>query len=322
MTSSPTVFDKELIVLNHESIRNASFSLLPTGYNPEEVDAALHLLAERLASGDDCTGLASDASFPVTDVGYAPNEVDEFFASVAAQIAENAGDTPAVQSETIDDASEADGPTEPVIIAEDHGDEALIEESNDADAELDSEDGTAYVEAPAAVTWRTPSTGGLDLDVLGQAVDRTADTLGSLRSFIDNEIGAMKLAVERQAQDTAKRCESLLAEASSEAHALTESVNAEIARARTVAERQIEKERRDLAKELKQSQVNCDAEVAQARAAADEYAARVRAEADKDRAEAQRTIENAISMQSSIAESLERARQQLTPSQSADEMAA
>jgi hypothetical protein len=63
--------------------------------------------------------------------------------------------------------------------------------------------------------------------------------------------------------------------------------------------------------------------VAQARAAAEEYAAKVRAEADRDRAEAQRTIENAISMQSSIAESLERARQQLTPSPAAsDELAA
>jgi DivIVA domain-containing protein len=321
-SSPPVVFKKELIVLNHESIRNASFSLLPTGYNPEEVDAALHLLAERLASGEDCTGLASAASFPVTDVGYAPNEVDEFFASVAVQIADNAGDMPAAESATFDIADEADSPTEPVTASEDPNHETFIEESDEADAELDSEDGTAYVEAPSALTWRTPSTGGLDLDVLGQAVDRTADTLGSLRSFIDNEIGAMKLAVERQAQDTAKRCESLLAEASSEARALTESVNAEIATARKVAERQIERERRDLAKELKQSQVDCDAEVAKARAAADEYATRVRAEADKDRAEAQRTIENAISMQSSIAESLERARQQLTPSQSADEMAA
>src|SRR5436190_2886239 len=310
MRSSPTVFERELIVLNHESIRNASFSLLPTGYNPEEVDAALHLIAERLASGEDCAGLASDASFPVTDVGYAPNEVDEFFASVAAQITENVGDAPAAESATVDVADEADSPAEPIMISEDPGHEALIEESDEADAELDSEDGIAYVEAPPAVAWRTPSTGGLDLDVLGQAVDRTADTLGSLRSFIDNEIGAMKLAVERQAQDTAKRCESLLAEASSEAVALTESVNAEIARARKVAERQLDKERRDLAKELKQSQSDCDAEVAQARAAAEEYAARVRAEADKDRAEAQRTIENAILMQSSIAESLERARQQ------------
>jgi Skp family chaperone for outer membrane proteins len=179
------------------------------------------------------------------------------------------------------------------------------------------------VQAPATIVFEAPVIGVFDLDVLGQAVDRTADTLASLRSFIDNEIGAMKLAVERQAQETVKRCEQLLHDASAEASALTDSVNEEISRARAAAEQQNEKQRRDLARELKQAQAACDAEVAQARAAAEEYAAKVRAEADRDRAEAQRTIENAISMQSSIAESLERARQQLTPSPAVgDEMAA
>jgi DivIVA domain-containing protein len=310
-----------LIVLNHESIRNASFSLLPTGYNPEEVDAALHLIAERLVSGESCAGLASDTSFEVTDVGYAPSEVEEFFANVAAEIAHHVGDTPAAQTATNDAADEADSFSESIGFSEDPG-QQTPGENDETDAELDSKEDAAYVEAPPVVTWRTPATGALDLDVLGEAVDRTAETLGSLRSFIDNEIGAMKLAVERQAQETAKRCESLLAEASSEARTLTDSANAEIARARKVTEREIEKERRDLAKELKQSQADCDADVAQARAAAEEYADRVRAEADKDRVEAQRTIENAISMQSSIAESLERARQQLTPAQNANEMAA
>ena len=46
-------------MLNPESIRNASFSLMPTGYNAEQVDDALNLVAERLvgvrpaADGDD-----------------------------------------------------------------------------------------------------------------------------------------------------------------------------------------------------------------------------------------------------------------------------
>ena len=121
-------------MLNHESIRNASFSLLPTGYNPEEVDAALHLLAERLASGEDCAGLASDASFPVTDVGYAPNEVDEFFASVAAQMVENAGGTPAAESADVEVADEAEIPAESVTTSEDPSHETLIDESDETDA--------------------------------------------------------------------------------------------------------------------------------------------------------------------------------------------
>jgi hypothetical protein len=123
----------------------------------------------------------------------------------------------------------------------------------------------------------------------------------------------MKLAAERQAQETQSRCEQILRDAAKEAAALTESTNAEIARARKAAERQREKERRELDKELKQARSDCAAEVAQAREAAAEYAANAREEADRDRAEAQRTIESAIAMQSAIAESLERARQQLTP---------
>jgi DivIVA domain-containing protein len=312
------VVTKELIVLNHENIRNASFSLLPTGYNPEQVDAALNAVAEQLAAGEDIGELISTASFQATDVGYAPAEVDAFFSGIAAEAARQTSDAAPAEAPAEDEPAVANDQP-----AQDEQAEEAGEIEDDAELESGQEQETVYVQAPAAVEWQAPSNGVFDLDVLGQAVDRTADTLASLRSFIDNEIGAMMLAVERQAQETVKRCEQLLHDASAEANALTAAVNEEIAQARTAAEHQNEKQRRDLAKELKQAQADCDAEVAQTRAAADEYAAKVRAEAERDRAEAQRTIENAISMQSSIAESLERARQQLTPSPAAgDELAA
>jgi DivIVA domain-containing protein len=315
-----------LIVLNHENIRNASFSLLPTGYNPEQVDAALNAVAEQLAAGEDIGELISTASFQATDVGYAPAEVDAFFSGIAAEAARQTSDAAPAEAPAEDEPAEdepAEAYDQPAEDEQDEQSEPAGEIEDDAELESGQEQGIAYVQAPATIEWQAPSNGVFDLDVLGQAVDRTADTLASLRSFIDNEIGAMKLAVERQAQETVKRCEQLLHDASAEASALTAEVNEEISRARTAAEQQKEKQRRDLAKELKQARAACDEEVAQARAAADEYAAKVRAEADRDRAEAQRTIENAISMQSSIAESLERARQQLTPSPAAgDELAA
>jgi DivIVA domain-containing protein len=350
-------------VLNPESIRNASFSLMPTGYNPEQVDDALNSVAERLVAGADIGDLVGHASFEVADVGYAQAEVDHFFAELAheaalpvdasageheapdeilpeaAPVASAQDEEPATVAEeqTEEDAAE---PTESEAeeLAQEPADEAeSVDAENDSDgpadleetpsAEIDDwddapeddhESDAAYVGEPREVVWQAPTTGELDLNVLGEAVDRTAETLGSLRGFIDNEIVAMKLAVERQAQETAKRCEQLLHDASTEAAALTESVNAEIARARKAAERQAERDRRELAKELKQARAACDAEVAATRKDAEEYAASVRAEADRDRAEAQRTIENAIGMQASIAESLERARQQLTPAQRDD----
>jgi DivIVA domain-containing protein len=276
--------------MSPETIRNASFSLLPTGYNPAEVDAMLSAVAERVASGEAVNDLTTPADFGVVDVGYAPEEVDAFFSELAAAVV-----TPALE--------DRDGKTSD----EDAASERVAEGETAA-----AEDG-AFAHEPPAVAWQVPSAAMLDLDVLVGAVDRTADTLASLRSFIENEVGAMKLAAERQAQETQSRCEQILRDAAKEAAALTESTNAEIARARKAAERQREKERRELDKELKQARSDCAAEVAQAREAAAEYAANAREEADRDRAEAQRTIESAIAMQSAIAESLERARQQLTP---------
>jgi hypothetical protein len=334
-------------VLNHEKIRNASFSLVPIGYNPEEVDSILNALAEKVAGGEPVTELLATASFEATDVGYAPDEVDEFFAILDADNGDDGVESIATQSDddlasdVVDsddeELAQSDTPID-VPHAEDtdidgsdgeRAADALGDEGINADGpgeqriERDEKDENevGYVLAPPAVEWKDPSAGSLDLDVLGQAVHRTADTLGSLQGFIDNEITAMKLAVERQAQDTAKRCETLLAQASAEAHALTQSVNEEISRARKAADREIEKDRRELAKEIKQAHVDSEAETTKMRADAEKYATDVRVQADKDRAEAQRTIENAISMQSSIAESLERAREQLTPS-ATDDLAA
>jgi DivIVA domain-containing protein len=357
-------------VLNPESIRNASFSLMPTGYNPEQVDDALNAVAERLVAGETISDLVGHASFEAADVGYAQAEVDHFFAELAEQAGTTADQPVEEESEGLEiteeqaeeTALEQDVPAaEEAAVVDGAADElaeqatatglpeAEADQSDDepADEPAPADDEESYVErediveeadaydeadeyadadveyvgAPPELTWQAPTAGVLDLDVLGEAVDRTAETLGSLRGFIDNEIVAMKLAVERQAQETAKRCEQLLHEASCEATALTESVNAEISRARKAAERQAERDRRQLAKELKQARAECDAEVIAIRKDAEAYAAKVRADADRDRAEAQRTIENAIGMQASIAESLERARQQLTPGH-ADDIAA
>ena len=81
-------------MLNLESIRNASFSLMPTGYNPEAVDANLHDLAETLAAGGDITDAVSAVVFDITDVGYSTAEVDEYFAGLAEACAGTASDQP------------------------------------------------------------------------------------------------------------------------------------------------------------------------------------------------------------------------------------
>jgi hypothetical protein len=306
-------------------VGHASFEVADVGYAQAEVDHFFAELAHEAALPADASAGEHEATDEVVPqeapAGSAQDE--EPATGAEGQPEEDAAEH--AESEAGELAPDAGGEVESIEVEDDPNGPADLEETPFAETddwddvpEDDHEPDAAYVGAPREVVWQAPTTGELDLNVLGEAVDRTAETLGSLRGFIDNEIVAMKLAVERQAQETAKRCEQLLHDASTEAAALTESVNAEIARARKAAERQAERDRRELAKELKQARATCDAEIAAKRKDAEGYAAKVRAEADRDRAEAQRTIENAIGMQASIAESLERARQQLTPAQRDD----
>ena len=288
---------KGTALFDPESIRNASFTLLPTGYNPEHVDTLLDAIATRVEAGESFVDLVDGAEPESSAVGYAPEEVADFLAALAHHAQDVSADV------------EID---EPSLAAESSPSDDEVTDAGEAEAET-----FIYAAAPEQPEWQPEST-PVDLQVLGQAVHRTSETLGSLQSFIDNEISAMKLAVERQAQETALRCETLLSQAAAEAKTLTDAANAEISRARKEAERENEKRQRELAKQLKQMQADADAAAATLRSEAEEYAAATRASADRDRQDAQRTIENAISMQSAIAESLERARQQLTP----DHMAA
>jgi DivIVA domain-containing protein len=307
-------FAKGVVVPNPDDIRNESFPLLPTGYSPEQVDGALNLIAEAISTDESISTLLQELSFQLTDVGYDPTEVDAYFARLATLDQHDAEAEALVSSDGIE-AHEDDADS-----VADQSHESDDDITGDAEIEVAHE---ILAAAPGDIVWQRPADGVLDLDVLCQAVDRTGETLASLRGFIDNEVGAMKLAVERQAHETAKRCEQLMANASAEARRLTEAANEEISRASRAASAAAEKERRELAKELKQLRAECDAEVTQARKDAEAYSAKVRADADADRAEAQRTIQNAIEMQASIAESLERARNQLTPTRPQnDELAA
>jgi DivIVA domain-containing protein len=283
-----------------ESIRNASFTLLPIGYNPEHVDTLLDAIATRVEAGEPFADLVDGTEVESSEVGYAPEEVADFLAALG---------------EHAEDAS-ADVELDEVSLAP----ESSVRDDEVTDAG-EVADIFNYAAAPEQPEWHPEST-PVDLQVLGQAVHRTSETLGSLQSFIDNEISAMKLAVERQAQETALRCETLLSEAAAEAKTLTDAANAEISRAHREAERENEKRQRELAKQLKQMQADADAAAAKLRSESEEYAAETRAAADRDRQDAQRTIENAISMQSAIAESLERARQQLTPDRRQSDIAA
>ena len=82
-------------MIDPASIRTASFSLTPTGYNPEEVDRFLAELADATSGSIDLAELRN-ASFSLTPTGYNPEEVDRFLGSIADGLA----DAPASQPES------------------------------------------------------------------------------------------------------------------------------------------------------------------------------------------------------------------------------
>jgi DivIVA domain-containing protein len=84
-------------MIDMASIRNASFSLTPTGYNPEEVDHFLVTLADTAPGSIDLSAVRN-ASFSLTPTGYNPEEVDHFLGSIADQLAAD----PAPHSEQVE----------------------------------------------------------------------------------------------------------------------------------------------------------------------------------------------------------------------------
>ena len=114
-------------MIDPASIRTASFSLTPTGYNPEEVDRFLAELADATPGSIDLAELRN-ASFSLTPTGYNPEEVDQFLGSIADQLA----DAPASQPEPFQREEQ------PVAVHEDeyrHGPVADVEPEPVADVE-------------------------------------------------------------------------------------------------------------------------------------------------------------------------------------------
>ena len=118
-------------MIDPASIRTASFSLTPTGYNPEEVDRFLAELADATPGSIDLAELRN-ASFSLTPTGYNPEEVDQFLGSIADQLA----DAPAPQPEPF----QREEQPVPVYDDEHRYDEPAAEVEHEPVAEVDHED--------------------------------------------------------------------------------------------------------------------------------------------------------------------------------------
>jgi hypothetical protein len=320
------------------SIRNASFGLLPTGYAPDQVDEILDQIATKIESGEDPTQIIQGASFSMAPIGYAPREVDEYLHQLV-NTTDSQSVTPGSPRESDTDQSRSPetpidaqaapaggavampiaGEPESVDVeqleeAEPDGPEAetVGEPQNSEPAMLDDQPAPVAVSA-SPVTPPGGEVAVLDLGILENAATRSADALGNVQSLIGDEISALRLALDQQAQETARHCETLLASAEADIQALRDAADTEIARAHKAAASEIERDQHTSAKAIRAAHAQAEKEIASARARAGDELAAMRAEAERSRAAAQQVIDSAIAMQSTIADSLQRAQQQLQP---------
>ena len=161
-------------MIDPASIRSASFSLTPTGYNPEEVDRFLAELADATSSID--LAEVRNASFSLTPTGYNPEEVDQFLGSIADQLADASASQPeSFQREEQPVAEHQDQyQYEPVAEVEDESvaaqddevepheivHEPTVEEHHEDEAEVEHEADDVYQPVAEHDGWHQPEAAG------------------------------------------------------------------------------------------------------------------------------------------------------------------
>ncbi len=283
-------------MLNPQTLREASFSLATTGWSPDAVDAYLGDLADQLEAGSvdwmlERTRL-NDREYRVESPGYVENEVRAFFAQVLESV-EAAVDThpPSTQEETV------------------MSDEHVETDVDDVDQAPEAVEAPKAVELPQIEDVAV----SLDLSTLTEAIQRAKRTVAGLEAFVESDIAALKASCERQLAACQEECDRALEEARTKSASCIADAESAAARVTTSAERETEKARRQWHGELQNLRETAEQEIASQRAEAEKAIAEIYAAAERDRAEARDAVERALDMQSSIAQSLEKARAELVP---------
>jgi cell division septum initiation protein DivIVA len=280
-------------MLNPQTLREASFSLATTGWSPDAVDAYLGDLADQLEAGTvdwmlERTRL-KDREYRVESPGYVDDEVRSFFARVLESV-EAAVDTtpPSTQEETV------------------MSDEHVETDVDDVD---EATEAAKAVEPPQIEDVAV----SLDLGTLTEAIQRAKRTVAGLEAFVESDIAALKASCERQLAACQEECDRALEEARTKSTSCIADAESAAARVKTSAERETEKARRQWQSELQNLRETAEQEIASQRAEAEKAIAEIYAAAERDRGEAREAVERALDMQSSIAQSLEKARAELVP---------
>jgi vacuolar-type H+-ATPase subunit H len=180
------------------SIREASFVLAASGYNPEEVDQRLGTIADHLAQNGTLETDLLACDFDSVPAGYDPRGVEEFFKTLRDGISKtndlSDGDAdPAVMSgdTSQDEAAEATALEDEVT---DTPAVSLTADESGEEAPRETFDVLAAAETP---TVRTSLPG---------AVERTKLAVSELESFAASQVNAAKAALHAQLAETRADC--------------------------------------------------------------------------------------------------------------------
>jgi DivIVA domain-containing protein len=325
------------------SIRNASFTLTPTGYNPEEVDRFLGDLADDLAGA--APSDIRNASFSLTPTGYNPEEVDEYLslvadALVAKPVADTGHEAPSAQVfEKQDEAAAEPAREQPVAVeqeseeqehatveapawvpdgAEDHGYEfepvraaaEPVESTFEALPEVQQVEIPQQQPEPAAVlseaVWSERHEA--NLNGLGTAVD---DAITALQSFVSGELTALREASALEVDDIHGERQRLIDEAADAGRRHLDDVR--IHADRLIADAQAERERLrgEFEAELQEQRLRFEQELTTRRTQAEQEAGRILDDAERIRREAEAIQATAAQAQAQMLASFEQARNSL-----------
>jgi DivIVA domain-containing protein len=314
------------------SIRNASFSLTPTGYNPEEVDRFLSDLADSAESGIDLA-VVRNASFSLTPTGYNPEEVDRFLAQLADGI-----ESPAAEPQAVQESEEApaqgqeqvfEAPAEPAEepvaeleqpfeadelepVAEAHEVEPVAEPVAEVEAEpvAPAETVQPVGDAPVA-TLPHITIVERQFGDLGSLQDNVERAVAALQSFVQVELRNVREASVLEFDDVHAERNRLIEEAAEAGRAHIDETNQHAARILAQARHEGDLLRQKVEAELRAEREQFEKALAERDAQAQARVAEILADAEHRRREADELVASAAQAQAHMLASFEQARSSL-----------
>ena len=211
------------MTITPDTIRNASFALMPTGYSPEQVEETLAAVADQLANSQHVDAKLLTREFDLVTLGYAPTLVEDLFATLREALLSEPTTSGATRNDNHaaeeDPASQAapDGPVQPEPHPEqpDSDGQRHVTETSDTDSEpappSPTHDQVVDAEVvPFVVPLSSPPPPSCTSGGLPGIVERTKLAVSELDACVIQHLDKTKTAVRLRIDQTQTDCLNIL----------------------------------------------------------------------------------------------------------------